>query len=1042
MNSTAQASFQAAGHRPATRIVLIYAVAGGAWILLSDRVLELIFVPGPSALAGGQTIKGLAFIAITAASLYALIRHYTRRQLESEVGRALSETLSANLVASVRDYAIYRLDRDGRIVTWNEGATRINGYSAGEIVGQNFEQLFPEEDRRAGKPHAALQAAAQEEHWHDEGWRVRKDGSRFWADGTLTAISDRNGALAGFLKVTRDLTERKAVEQSLADAKAALEEQTRILQSVFDSMGEGVVVADENGKLTLFNPAAERIYGKGVLDAPASRWAELYQVYVADGSRLKTPDEFALMQAIRGRSIDGAESLIRGTHAPDGILISFNARPIVDSAGRPRGAVAVVRDITRERAREVELRGRVHQIEAVARLSHEALGSPELGRLFELAVGLLATTLNTDMADILELELDGANLVLRAAVGFKAGNVGRFRVSAGPNTFAGAILQAGKPLILRDLPNEPDYAGSRLLAEHGVVSGIGVAIPGMHGTYGLLAALSPRQRAFSEDDLGFLQSVAHVLSAAILRHENEVLLREQRARLRSIVDNVVDGIVSISDEGIIENVNRSAERIFGYDESELRGRNVNVLMPEPHHSRHDSYIDSYLRTGVAKLIGRTRELIGRRRDGKTFPLELSVGEVRLGDRHVFIATLRDLTERKSTEEQLRQAQKMEAIGQLTGGVAHDFNNLLTVILGNTELLAGELADNPRLARMAGMARSAAERGAALTQRLLAFGRRQPLLPESIDLNAVVQGMDELLRRTLGEHIEIRTILSADLHSANADRAQLETAILNLALNARDAMSNGGKLIIESANIQLDADYAATRPEVTAGPYVMLSITDTGAGMPPEVRDRAFEPFFTTKDVGKGSGLGLSMVYGFAKQSRGHVSLYSEVGHGTTVKLYLPEADVEAVRATSPARTAPAPTGNETVLVVEDDRDVRDYVVRLLKTLGYNVAEAATGPDALRWLEAGTPVDLVFTDLVMPDGMTGMDLAAAALKSRPELRIMYTSGYSEEAAVHGGKLQPGVRLLRKPYRKDDLARAVRAAIEGPPGDRHRPAVNGH
>lgn len=379
---------------------------------------------------------------------------------------------------------------------------------------------------------------------------------------------------------------------------------------------------------------------------------------------------------------------------------------------------------------------------------------------------------------------------------------------------------------------------------------------------------------------------------------------------------------------------------------------------------------------------------------------------------------------------LLQSQRMEAIGQLTGGVAHDFNNLLTVVLGNADLLSELCKDDPARRQLAEMIGAAAQRGAALTQQLLAFARKQPLDPKVVDVNQLVAALDPMLRRTISEHIEIELVRGAGLWPAMVDAVQLENALLNLCLNARDAMPSGGKLTLETANAALDQRYADQHPDVSPGQYVMLAVSDTGSGIPPELLARVFEPFFTTKEKGRGTGLGLAMVYGFVKQSAGHVSIYSESGHGTTVKLYLPRALGAPQCDGEPQLRESAPRGGtETVLVVEDDDPVRQLACHELRALGYRVLDASSGSTAMRHLEGADPVDLLFTDIVMPGGMSGRQLADAAQAKRPGLKVLYTSGYTENAIVHHGRLDAGVMLLPKPYRRAELARAVRMALGG-------------
>ena len=388
-------------------------------------------------------------------------------------------------------------------------------------------------------------------------------------------------------------------------------------------------------------------------------------------------------------------------------------------------------------------------------------------------------------------------------------------------------------------------------------------------------------------------------------------------------------------------------------------------------------------------------------------------------------------ELRRNEEALRQSQKMEAVGQLTGGIAHDFNNLLQVIMGNLEALQrGMPQDSPRLQRAANNAMDGAQRAASLTQRLLAFSRRQPLNPRPVDPNKLVGSMSDLLHRTLGETVSVETVRGAGVWRVEVDPTGLEAAILNLAVNARDAMPAGGRLTIETANAFLDEAYVRAHSEVVSGQYVVLSISDTGVGMDEATIAQAFEPFFTTKPVGQGTGLGLSQVYGFVKQSGGHLKIYSELDHGTTIKIYLPRLE-NAVDEEVPDAPQIVPEGSaaETILVVEDDKDVRDQSVEALGELGYRVLQAADGPSALRLLRREAHVDLLFTDVVLPAGMTGAQVAREARDIQPGLKVLFTTGYARNAIVHNGRLDPGVQLITKPYSFADLAAKIRDVLDG-------------
>ena len=382
---------------------------------------------------------------------------------------------------------------------------------------------------------------------------------------------------------------------------------------------------------------------------------------------------------------------------------------------------------------------------------------------------------------------------------------------------------------------------------------------------------------------------------------------------------------------------------------------------------------------------------------------------------------------QQTAEALRQAQKMEAIGQLTGGIAHDFNNLLQVVSGNLQLLQRDVGGNDRAERRLSNAQAAVTRGSKLTSQLLSFGRRQALEPKVLNIGRLIAGMDELLRRSLGEAIEIETISTGGLWNTLIDPGNLENAILNLAINARDAMHGSGKLTIEAGNAVLDESYVQSHPEVESGQYVVLSVTDTGAGMSPDVVAKAFDPFFSTKAEGQGTGLGLSMVYGFAKQSRGHVKIYSEIGHGTTVKLYLPRAHQNEDVLVS-INHAPIIGGAETILIVEDDEAVRTTGIDMLGDLGYRVLSASDAAAALNIIESGLSIDLLFTDVVMPGKLKSPELARKAKERQPHMGVLFTSGYTENAIVHGGRLDENVDLLPKPYTRDALARKIRQVLD--------------
>ena len=500
--------------------------------------------------------------------------------------------------------------------------------------------------------------------------------------------------------------------------------------------------------------------------------------------------------------------------------------------------------------------------------------------------------------------------------------------------------------------------------------------------------------------------------------EAQRAMRESVARLTAVVETAVDGVILFDAQNRILLFNPACERLFGYQAREVMNRNVRVLIPDEADTACGSDTKDFATGG---------ETISLRKDGSTFPMDLSVGQAMQDGELIFVGIIHDLTARKLTEQQLQQAQKMETVGQLSGGIAHDFNNLLTVIIGNAEHLSEQLKARPDLRQFADDICQSGERGAELTQRLLAFSRRQLLRPQTIDCRELILSMLKLFKRTLRENIEISTSFGPGTIQAFADRSQLESAVLNLALNAQDAMPSGGHLTLSTELAAIDEDYRALHPEVASGAYTLISITDDGEGMTPEVIEHAFEPFFTTKDVGKGSGLGLSMVYGFAKQSDGHVSIYSEQGLGTTVRIYLPRAGGGPTLADVPESEGAAPRGHETILIAEDDPFVRSAVILRVEALGYRVVAAVNGKEALQRLRADPTIDMLFTDIVMPGGMSGWELADQARRIRPDLPVLFTSGYALETLVEQGRAHAQAVVLTKPYRKAELAQRLRDAF---------------
>lgn len=524
----------------------------------------------------------------------------------------------------------------------------------------------------------------------------------------------------------------------------------------------------------------------------------------------------------------------------------------------------------------------------------------------------------------------------------------------------------------------------------------------------------------------FLRTITVTTDLTARKRAEEAAGRERQLS-ELLVESSIEGIIGLDREFCYTLWNPAMEAMSGVRRGQLIGRKVFDVRPDLIGTPMEAAWRATMQGRPTTIRDRPYHFPASGRAGF---YEADFVPLYGPDRAIMggLAFLRDTTERRRIEEQLRQAQKMEAVGQLTGGVAHDFNNLLTVIMGNLDALQRHLTDDTGVDRMIAASMRAANRAATLTHRLLAFARRQPLEPRPVDVNKLISGMSDMLRRSIGENITIETVLAGELWRAVADPNQLEGALLNLAVNSRDAMPDGGKLVIETANVHLDEAYAAGHEDVQVGPCVMIAVSDSGSGMPKAVVEKAFEPFFTTKGIGQGTGLGLSQVYGFAKQSGGHVKIYSEVGEGTTVRLYLQRLATSESYSDTDLPPDVGDARGETVLVVEDDDDVRAYSVNVLKELGYRVMEAPNGPAALDVLETKADISLLFTDVGLPGGLNGRQLADEALRWRPDLKVLFTTGYARTAIVHQGRLDPDVELIMKPFTYAALAAKIRHVLD--------------
>ncbi len=823
------------------------------------------------------------------------------------------------LVTGVRDYAIYLLSPQGLVVSWNAGAQRIKGYASEEIIGQHFSRFYTDEDRAAGIPETALRMAALEGKFEAEGWRIRKDGERFWADVLIDALYDDAGQLSGYAKITRDITARRSARNAADQERAqALNDKNRqykeLLRLFTQAPGFVCFFRGREHIYELQNEAHHRLAQyKDIIGKPVR---EALPELDGQGFFELLDQVFQTGEPYVGHALPFSLGPGKDT-APERRYIDFVYQPIIDEEGNVVGIFSQGNDVTEQVQAQEALKCKQTELEQLV---------AELTRSFE------STSSALQLAQQLQGDKNHLTRLLAQAPGFVCVLKGEEHVFELANA-AYQGLVGGRELL-----------GKRVCE----------ALPEM-ANQGILDLLDEVYRS-GEPFLGKSLPVA-------------IQQQSDAPAVTHFLDFIYQPIVS--DDGKVMGI-----FVQGHDVTAQKQAQEEIKL--------------YQHNLEALVQERTQAL-------------------------------------EDAHAALQRSQKLESIGKLTGGIAHDFNNILQVIGGNLQLLSAYAGRNDAAVRRLEIAASAVERGAKLSAQLLAFARRQPLQPVATSLGRVITAMDDMLGRVLGEMIRVETVTAGGLWNVLVDPYQLENVVLNLVINARDAMPDGGKLTIELGNALLDDEYVSSEVDVLAGQYVMLAISDTGTGMAKEVVERACDPFFTTKPEGSGTGLGLSMAYGFVKQSGGHLKIYSEPGHGTTIKVYLPRSN-EAVVDSLPNTPAPAVGGAEMILVVEDDLAVQATVVEMLRELGYKVLKADNADSAIGILESGLPVDLLFTDVVMPGRLRSPELARQAKALLPGIEVLFTSGYTQNAIVHGGRLDPGVHLLSKPYRRDQLARKIRLLLD--------------
>jgi two-component system, cell cycle sensor histidine kinase and response regulator CckA len=912
--------------------------------------------------------------------------HKTKKQLIDELtelrsqNAALKESESAeryrSLVENIRD-VIYELDSQGVVLYISPAVRDMLGFDAAEIVGKNFTELAHKDDlSRLTEWFSELRKGIEQPF----DYRIRNKSDEFrWAETKIRPILI-DGLFRGARGILIDVTEQRRMVEALRER----EEKYRL---VVDNIGEVITVMDMNLRFTYVSPSIMRLRGYTAEEAMAQT---MEQIMTPKSLQLVAGvlEEELKLEASGTADPGRSRTMELEEYRKDGsiVWIENSLSYIRDKAQKPVGIISLSRDITDRKRAE------------------EALRKSEEKYRWVL----------DNMADVIT--------VMDMNLGFiyVSPSIMRLRGYTVEEAVAQTFEQVMTPESLQ--------ISAKVFEEELTLEAGGTADPNRIRIVEVEQYRKDGSTVWMENHLSFMRDEAQK-PVGIISVSHDITERRraeaERERLTTAIDQVREMIVITDPEGTIQYVNPAFESVTGYSRQEAMGQNLRMLKS----GKQDHTFYQNLWNTIAS--GKTWEgrMVNRRKDGKLFTEEASISPVVDTSGRIlnYVAVKRDITEKLGLEEQFNQAQKMESIGRLTGGVAHDFNNLLTTIIGNADLLGSELdKESPLYEYMADIS-DAAKRAANLTRQLLAFSRKQILQPEVVDLNEAVSDMKNMLRRVLREDIELTTVLAPELGKVLADIGQIEQVIMNLVVNACDAMPEGGRLTIETADVELDERYARTHWAVTPGPHVMMAVSDTGCGMSSEILDQLFEPFFTTKEKGKGTGLGLPTVYGIVKQSQGDIRVYSEPGKGTSFKIYLPRVDRDVEKKRRAVSQA-SPGGSETILVVEDEEQVRRLAVTILTGYGYRVLTAGNGPEAVETAEGHEgPIHLLLTDVVMPGGMNGRELADALTGLRPEIKVLFMSGYTDNAIGHHGVMDTGVNFLQKPFTPDALSRKVREVL---------------
>ena len=921
------------------------------------------------------------------------------------------------LILSAVGDGIYGLDAAGAMTFVNPAAARMLGWEAAELLGKRMHEIL-HHSRPDGTPfpqaecpiHASLESGAVHHVTDEVFWS--KDGTPIPVEYTSTPI--RDGEIVGAVITFRNNAERQRAE-------AALRESEEKYRTILESIEEGYYEVNLAGDFTFFNSSLCRILGRSA-DEMLGVNNRRYMDAESTGKVFQTFNQVY-------RTGKPVESFEWQTVEKEGVTkkIEISVSLQRDAAGVPVGFRGIVRDITeRKRLEEMQAR-RVRQaaLRADVSLALTATTSDLQGVLQQCAEAAVRH-LDAAFARIWIFNEPEQMLELRASAGdYTHLDGAHARVPLGAFKI-GLIAQERRPHLTNDVLNDPRLSDPDWAQRKGIAAFAGYPLMVENQLIGVLAMFA--RHPLADDTFDALATVADALAQGIERKRAEETLRRAEEKYRGIFEDAVEGIYQSTPAGEFVTANPALARMLGYDSpADLIAGLTDI--------ERQLYVDPECRAEFQQRLeadGVVRGLTSQvyRQDGsKAWVIESArVVRDQSGALLCYEGAMEDITQRRQLEEQLFQSQKIEAVGQLAGGIAHDFNNLLVVINGYSELLLRRLPPADASRQKVEEIKKAGERAAALTRQLLAFSRKQMLQPKVLNLNEMVNGVGQMLRRLIGEDIDLVLMLKPAAGRVKADPGQIEQVLINLAVNARDAMPQGGQLMIQTANAELTEDHAGYRFTVQPGTYVLLAISDTGTGMDAATQARIFEPFFTTKGVGKGTGLGLAMVYGIVKQSGGYIWVNSEPGHGTTFKIYLPRVDEEARLLRPEAAAMEMPRGSETVLLVEDEAAVRQMSREILEMCGYRVTEAADGNEAMALCERDDGAfDLLITDVVMPR-MSGTELARRLAVARPEMRVLYMSGYTDQTIVRHGVLEDGTNFIQKPFSPDALARKAREVLD--------------